>query len=135
MSLSSGWEGFSTGVWGSNTGDIYEVGHGDNGTTYKPLLDYYDGSSWISISPNLPSGWTGGYLEGVWGSSASDVFAVGYNANGTEPLVYRVSNGAPVAAVFRPSNGKWYINGVGSFAYGTNGDIPVPADYNGDGND
>ena len=36
-------------------------------------------------------------------------------------------------AVFRPSNGTWYIKGVGAFAYGQNGDIPVPADYNGDG--
>ena len=36
-------------------------------------------------------------------------------------------------AVFRPSNGTWYIKGVGATQYGTNGDIPVPADYNGDG--
>ena len=36
-------------------------------------------------------------------------------------------------AVFRPSNGTWYIRGQGSFLFGTNNDIPVPADYNGDG--
>ena len=36
-------------------------------------------------------------------------------------------------AVSRPSNGTWYIKGIGTFAYGTNGDTPIPADYNGDG--
>ena len=36
-------------------------------------------------------------------------------------------------AVFRPSNGTWYIHGRPPVHYGTAGDIPVPADYNGDG--
>jgi hypothetical protein len=36
-------------------------------------------------------------------------------------------------AVFRPSNGTWYVYGVGPTVYGQDGDIPVPADYNGDG--
>ena len=38
-----------------------------------------------------------------------------------------------IPAVFRPSNGTWYIKGVGAIPYGTNGDIPVPADYTGAG--
>src|SRR5450631_1821069 len=37
-------------------------------------------------------------------------------------------------AVFRPSNGTWYINGLGAIQFGTNGDIPVAADYTGQGN-
>ena len=36
------------------------------------------------------------------------------------------SDGKIELAVFRPSNGTWYIKGVGAFAYGTNGDIPIP---------
>ena len=36
-------------------------------------------------------------------------------------------------AVFRPSTNTWYIYGVGSYTFGTVGDIPVPGDYNGDG--
>jgi len=36
-------------------------------------------------------------------------------------------------AVFRPSNGIWYVKDQFSVQYGANGDIPVPGDYNGDG--
>jgi hypothetical protein len=36
-------------------------------------------------------------------------------------------------AVWRPSNGTWYLRNIGNVQYGTNGDIPVPADYSGDG--
>src|SRR5688572_14218044 len=33
-----------------------------------------------------------------------------------------------------PSNAStWYIRGIGAYVYGTHGDTPVPADYNGDG--
>jgi hypothetical protein len=35
--------------------------------------------------------------------------------------------------VFRPSNGTWYIRGGAAFGFGTNGDIPVPGDYDGNG--
>ena len=41
------------------------------------------------------------------------------------------------AAVFRPSNGTWYLlqstNGFAAVNFGTNGDKPVPADFDGDG--
>jgi len=40
-------------------------------------------------------------------------------------------------AVFRPSNGAWYVNvsggGTTATSWGTSGDIAVPGDYNGDG--
>jgi hypothetical protein len=35
-------------------------------------------------------------------------------------------------AVFRPSNGTWYISGQGNYILGQSGDTPAPADYNGD---
>jgi parallel beta-helix repeat protein len=36
-------------------------------------------------------------------------------------------------AVWRPSNGKWYVYGGSTVQWGVAGDIPVPGDYNGDG--
>jgi hypothetical protein len=35
-------------------------------------------------------------------------------------------------AVWRPSDGTWYISGAGNFQWGLTADIPVPGDYNGD---
>jgi hypothetical protein len=36
-------------------------------------------------------------------------------------------------AVFRSSNGVWYVRNQSSYLLGQAGDLPVPADYNGDG--
>jgi hypothetical protein len=35
-------------------------------------------------------------------------------------------------AVYRPSNGAWYVRGQTTVSYGAPGDKPVPGDYNGD---
>jgi hypothetical protein len=35
-------------------------------------------------------------------------------------------------AVFRPSNGRWYIRNIATYLWGTWGDIPANGDYNGD---
>ncbi len=43
-------------------------------------------------------------------------------------------DGAADFAVFRPSNSRWYVNGIaGSTQWGKSGDVAVPGDYNGDG--
>ena len=41
-------------------------------------------------------------------------------------------NGTADVAVFRPSNGTWYVRGVFTAGWGAAGDIPVPGDYDGD---
>jgi hypothetical protein len=42
-------------------------------------------------------------------------------------------NGSSDASVWRPSNGRWYIKGMGSFIWGQSNDIPANGDYNGNG--
>lgn len=40
-----------------------------------------------------------------------------------------------IVSIFRPSNGVWYVNSDNGFQakpFGMNGDVPVPADYDGD---
>ncbi len=42
-------------------------------------------------------------------------------------------NGASDFSVFRPSTGQWFVQNLGTVAWGAPGDIPVAGDYNGDG--
>ncbi len=62
------------------------------------------------------------WLKVVWKLPDYFVFD-GHDFNG---------NGSSDASVFRPSNGRWYLRGIGSYVWGTVGDIPVNGDYNGD---
>ena len=39
----------------------------------------------------------------------------------------------PTSSVFRPSGGTWFVSGGATAPSGTTGDIPVPGDYDGDG--
>ncbi len=81
-----------------------------------------------------------GYSWDVWGTPINphigerDAFVVkivdtsiyvfdGHDFNG---------NGSSDVSVFRQSQGRWYIKGVGSYIWGTTGDIPVNGDYNGE---
>ena len=93
-SVPSGWtQGELDGVWGSSASNVYAVGSGVDSAGFMPLIYQYNGSSWTSSGPSLPSGgWISGSLSGVWGSSASNVYAVGVAANSTQgetPLIYQ----------------------------------------------
>ncbi len=60
-----------------------------------------------------------------------------YNSDFTDYYIFDGhdfnGNGSSDVSVFRPSNGRWYLKGIGSHTWGTTGDIPVNGDYNGDG--
>jgi hypothetical protein len=42
-------------------------------------------------------------------------------------------NGSTDTAVYRPSEGRWYVSAGAFTTWGTAGDIPEPGDYDGDG--
>jgi hypothetical protein len=42
-------------------------------------------------------------------------------------------NGSSDVSVWRPSNGRWYIQGLAATVWGQVGDVPANGDYNGDG--
>jgi hypothetical protein len=97
LPLPAGWRsGHLYGVWGSSVTDVYAVGYGDNGSITVPLLYHSNGSAWVESSPLLPAGWSSGYLFGIWGSSASDVYVVGsgYAGNTFLPLLYHYDGSA-----------------------------------------
>jgi hypothetical protein len=62
-------EGVLRGVWASGSSDVFAVGFDSNGG----FIIHYDGSSWSRMAaPSTPDG-----LADVWGSSGTDVYAVG----------------------------------------------------------
>jgi len=95
--------GYLYGIGGSSTGDLYSVGYssGLDGSLI-PLLYHDDGTGWTEDSPALPVGWTEAEFHSVWGSSAGNVYAVGYSSdvNGQDmPLIYKSSAAVDTSSV------------------------------------
>jgi hypothetical protein len=87
------------GVWGSSPSDIFVVGTGEgiplgNGRgLITGGIFHYDGSKWSEMSSSDDEFLEGIMLHAVWGSSSSDVYAVGsrltilhYDGNGWSPI-------------------------------------------------
>lgn len=63
---------WNTKVWGTSPSDVYVV----NGDDSVPALLHFDGSVWsLAPTPCIPGGTCVGPFGGLWGSSATDVFA------------------------------------------------------------
>jgi Tol biopolymer transport system component len=67
------------------------------------------------------------------GNGDEDVFLYQRLADPDAPPGDFDGDGDTDVAVFRPSNGLWFVEGGPTVAFGTNGDVPVPGDYDGDG--
>ena len=116
-----------------STGAVTLVSHAAAGATTT-------GNSYSS-SPSISA--DGAYV--AFASLATNLVAGQSDTNGNYDvfLFKRTAGHPPVSdfngdgtsdiAVFRPSNGGWYIQGQAGAVFGTSTDIPVPGDYNGDG--
>lgn len=82
-------------VWGSAPDDVYLVGYGFIAQAARIL--HYDGRSWSSVADFDREDVAGQGLESIWGASASDVFAVGFEDVGP----FRVS------AIWHFDGGGW----------------------------
>ncbi len=97
------------------TGDFDGDGKGDFGT-------FTDGTWLLSRSGDNYSSWRIFF----WGTAGDKAVPGDYDGDGKDDL-----------AVYRPSNGTWYIQNSSAgnrvVTFGIASDIPVPADYDGDG--
>lgn len=127
----------STGAWyslDSGTQKLRALQWGTNGDV--PLLQKQlaDDTLYAAFRPS----------NGIWYRTADAALAsqVSFGTSGDIPLMrnYRQSSGTVSTnlAVFRPSTGTWWIrNALGGYPvqFGLPGDIPLSADFDGDGND
>jgi hypothetical protein len=126
----------STGYWytGSPTGSVAShVRFGVTGDT--PVPAQYAGVSKptvLAVFRPSTSTWyeassTGSIaVKQQWGVRGDIPVPGHYLGSATNDYADRI-------AMFRPSNGRWYVFGRPSVRYGIAGDIPIPADYNGNG--
>ena len=135
----------TTGAWyslESITDNFRAYSWGTNGD--KPLFSDFSEKGTPSYSvfrPNVGS-W---YIKDQTASNEYQAFQWGANTDIPLMLKDRLVNGNTFgevfntyAAVFRPLSGTWYINSGGGgtgIAFGQFGDVPVAADFDGDGND
>lgn len=107
----------------------------------KPIVGDFEGDGKPDLAVFRPA-------EGAWYILQSSSTKIYFLPSGIIPI-FGVSSDKPLAAdfngdgktdiaVFRPSNGVWYIlnSNDGSFSgiqFGVSEDVPIPADYDGDG--
>jgi hypothetical protein len=137
-------------VWRGLTGVWYVMGGTNSAQTFfqwgassdKPAPGDYDGDGKTDFSIFRPSGGEWWIVKSSDSTTYAMQFGVGCPPAGTNCDQIAQADfdgdGKTDAAVFRPTNGTWYIlpSSGGSYygvPYGLSTDIPAPADYDGDG--
>jgi hypothetical protein len=136
IALPTNWSsGYLHGVWGSAATDIYTVGYGHNGSSTVPLIYHSDGVFWAESPVSLPSGWQRGYLYGIWGTSATDLYTVGSGYSGDKLIPLLFHNDGTGWAEASPTLPLGWVSGYLSNVWGSSaGDVfAVGAGNNGIG--
>ena len=129
------------------------VDHGGGYTSLYAHLNFV--AAGIAVGAQVAQGQTIGYADSTGNSTGnhlhlrvqlsgaaykpepmSGVSGFGsYGACTSDPTSPYWTSHGPIddIAVWRPSNGTWYIRNIATIQWGLTGDIPVPADYDGDG--
>jgi uncharacterized delta-60 repeat protein len=132
---------YRSGVWyilQSSNNAFRAFQHGADGDVPKPMSFYGTERADLAVfSPN--GGWSvmSNPLD-VSPNLGTAIFAERFGQSGDLPVPgFYDNDSAEDFAVFRPSNGTWYVkprfgNQMQSVQFGTAGDIPQPADFDGD---
>jgi hypothetical protein len=128
-SMTSGIADRLTCVWGTSSSDVFAAGESSNWNptiltpSYRtaPII-HYDGTRWTAMD----SGLTGDTFD-VWGTSHSDVFAVGFAAGSTAAILHYDGSSWSAMDVGIPYDatlyGVWGTSHSDVFAVGSNGTI------------
>jgi len=76
-----------TDIWGSSPTDVYAVGHDEAHEPGVGVVLHYDGTNWAPVLQH-----DGLVPKAVWGSSASDLFLVGFQADQDQDGVFTVTS-------------------------------------------
>lgn len=140
-----------TDYWATSFGYTLSISAGSGGTTNPaPGNHFYMNGVEVEVEAIPKSGyqlshWTGDVPSGHESDNPLTITMDGNRSvaahftYSTHPLDYFIfdshdfnGDGSSDVSVWRPSNGRWYINGLSSQPWGQSGDIPVNGDYNGD---